>query len=209
MYKNIIFDLGGVVVDFKPRDFLLDHFADAEVERMVYDITFGSEEWPLLDAGLITRQRGNEIMMEKARKAGCAFEVQSVLDDWIRSLRPRGRTITIMKRLHQMGFRLFYLSNIPEDALAYLKQKEFFALFEGGIASCQAHVNKPDPRIYQVLMKYYTLSPGETIFVDDVKENVATAFGLEITGIQYRGSNSLIKAFNQCGIGIKAHLLWK
>lgn len=209
MYKNVIFDLGGVVVDFKPHDFLLEHFFDARVEQMVYDITFGSEEWPLLDAGEITRQRGNEIMMEKARKAGCAFEVQSVLDDWIRSLRTRGRTYDIMKRLHKMGFRLFYLSNVPEDALAYLKQQEFFALFEGGVASCQVHINKPDPRIYSALMRYYNLSPEETIFVDDTKENAAAAVELGITGIQYKGSNSLIKALNQCGIPLKSHLLWK
>lgn len=209
MYKNVIFDLGGVVVDFKPHDFLLERFFDAKTEQTVYDITFGSEEWPLLDAGLITRQRGNEIMMEKARKAGCAFEVQSVLDDWIRSLRTRGRTYDIMKRLHKMGFRLFYLSNVPEDALAYLKQQEFFALFEGGVASCQVHINKPDPDIYSALMRYYNLSPEETIFVDDTKENAAAAVELGITGIQYKGSNSLIKALNQCGIPLKSHLLWK
>lgn len=209
MYKNVIFDLGGVVVDFKPHDFLLERFFDAKTEQTVYDITFGSEEWPLLDAGLITRQRGNEIMMEKARKAGCAFEVQSVLDDWIRSLRTRGKTHDIMKRLHKMGFRLFYLSNIPEDALAYLKQQEFFALFEGGVASCQVRMNKPDPRIYRALMSRYNLLPEETIFVDDTKANAAAAVELGITGIQYKGSGSFIKALNQCGIPLKSHLLWK
>lgn len=209
MYKNVIFDLGGVVVDFKPHDFLLEHFFDAEVEQKVYDITFGSEEWQLLDAGNLTRQRGNEIMMEKARQSGCAFEVQSVLDDWIRTLRTRGRTYDVMKRLHKMGFRLFYLSNIPEDALSYLRQQEFFALFEGGIASCQIHINKPDRRIYETLLRYYKLSHEETIFIDDSKPNVAAAFELGITAIHYKGSSSLIKALNSCGIPLKDRLLWK
>ena len=45
MYKNIIFDLGGVVVDFKPRDFLMDHFINKKAEDEVYDLTFGSKEW--------------------------------------------------------------------------------------------------------------------------------------------------------------------
>ena len=55
MYKNIIFDLGGVVVDFDPREFLVDHFMNERVEDQLYDITFGSEEWLQMDAGLLTR----------------------------------------------------------------------------------------------------------------------------------------------------------
>ena len=51
MYKNIIFDLGGVVVDFKPREFLLERFYNEEIEQKVFELTFGSEEWLLLDAG--------------------------------------------------------------------------------------------------------------------------------------------------------------
>ena len=49
MYKNIIFDLGGVVVDFKPRDFLMDHFLNKSAEDEVFDLTFGSKEWEELD----------------------------------------------------------------------------------------------------------------------------------------------------------------
>lgn len=51
MYKNIIFDLGGVVVDFKPRDFLMDHFLNKRAEDEVFDLTFGSKEWEELDRG--------------------------------------------------------------------------------------------------------------------------------------------------------------
>ena len=55
MYKNIIFDLGGVMVDFDPKTYLVDRFCNAEVEEQVSQLTFESEEWKLLDAGLITR----------------------------------------------------------------------------------------------------------------------------------------------------------
>ena len=51
MYRNIIFDLGGVVVDFHPRTFLVDRFMNERLEQQLYDITFGSEEWLALDAG--------------------------------------------------------------------------------------------------------------------------------------------------------------
>ena len=59
MYKNIIFDLGGVMVDFDPKTYLVDRFCNAEVEEQVSQLTFESEEWKLLDAGLITRSEAN------------------------------------------------------------------------------------------------------------------------------------------------------
>ena len=55
MYKSIIFDLGGVMVDFDPRAYLVDRICNAEIEEQVYNLTFGSEEWKQLDAGLCFR----------------------------------------------------------------------------------------------------------------------------------------------------------
>ena len=54
MYKSIVFDLGGVMVDFAPRAYLVDRICNAEIEEQVYDLTFGSEEWKQLDAGLVS-----------------------------------------------------------------------------------------------------------------------------------------------------------
>ena len=55
MYKNIVFDFGGVMVDFDPHKYLIDLFGNRGLEEEVYDLTFGSREWRLLDAGRITR----------------------------------------------------------------------------------------------------------------------------------------------------------
>ena len=54
MYKSIVFDLGGVMVDFAPRAYLVDRICNEEIEEQVYDLTFGSEEWKQLDAGLVS-----------------------------------------------------------------------------------------------------------------------------------------------------------
>ena len=208
MYKNIIFDLGGVVVDFKPREFLLERFYNEEIEQKVFELTFGSEEWLLLDAGKLSRAEGNALMLEKATAAGCSFEVQSVLDDWARMLKTRRKTVEVIKRLKKMGFSIYYLSNIPQDVIDEIRQREFWPLFDGGIASCEAKLTKPDPAIYKLLLEQYSLVPAETIFVDDHKPNTTAAFDLGITGIHYKGSSSFIRALNTCGIPIKEHLLW-
>lgn len=65
MYKNIVFDFGGVMVDFDPHKYLIDLFGNRGLEEEVYDLTFGSREWRLLDAGRITRREANERMLER------------------------------------------------------------------------------------------------------------------------------------------------
>ena len=70
MYKSIIFDIGGVMVDFDPKAYLVDRLCSAEMEEKVYDLTFGSEEWKQLDAGLVSRFDGNQAMLRNAKAAG-------------------------------------------------------------------------------------------------------------------------------------------
>ena len=110
MYKNIIFDLGGVMVDFDPKTYLVDRFCNAEVEEQVSQLTFESEEWKLLDAGLITRSEANLRMLARAKEYGRAFEVQGVLDDWMHILRPRRRMQELVRKLKSRGSCVYYLS---------------------------------------------------------------------------------------------------
>lgn len=157
MYKSIVFDLGGVMIDFDPRGYLVDRLCNAETEEEVYDLTFGSEEWKLLDAGLISRFDGNHRMLEKARAAGRAFEVQGVLDG-----------------------------------------------FDGGVASCEVHINKPDPKIYKALLDKYSLKAAECVFIDDRLENVQAAFALGFAGIQMKDSvGTLVRSLATCNVMLR------
>lgn len=157
MYKSIVFDLGGVMIDFDPRGYLVDRLCNAETEEEVYDLTFGSEEWKLLDAGLISRFDGNHRMLEKARAAGRAFEVQGVLDG-----------------------------------------------FDGGVASCEVHINKPDPKIYKALLDKYSLKAAECVFIDDRLENVQAAFALGFAGIQMKSTvNALVRSLATCNVALR------
>ena len=203
MYKSIVFDLGGVMVDFDPKTYLVDRFCNAEVEEQVSQLTFESEEWKLLDAGLISRFDGNHRMLEKARAAGRAFEVQGVLDDWLHILRPRRRMQELVRRLKNHGYSVYYLSNIPEDVLALLKERGVLDRFDGGVASCEVHINKPDPRIYKALLAKYQLKAGESVFIDDRLENVQAAFRLGFAGIQMKDSvGTLVRSLATCSVAI-------
>ena len=202
MYKNIIFDLGGVMVDFDPKTYLVDRFCNAEIEEQVSQLTFESEEWKLLDAGLITRSEANLRMLARAKEYGRAFEVQGVLDDWMHILRPRRRMQALVEQLKQHGYCVYYLSNIPEDVLDLLMHRDFEGLFDGGVASCEVKVNKPDPRIYQALLDKYHLRADECIFIDDRADNLVAASALGFGTYEMHGVGTLLRSLPTFGVSL-------
>ena len=204
MYKSIVFDLGGVMVDFDPKSYLVDLLCNAEMEEKVYELTFGSEEWKLLDAGLISRFEGNKRMLERAQQEGCSFEVQGVLDDWIHILHVRHRMQELVRRMKNHGYCVYYLSNIPQDVLDLLRQRGVLDRFDGGVASCEVHINKPDPRIYQALLDKYQLKAEECVFIDDRLENVQTAFSMGFAGVQMKDSvGTLVRSLATCNVSLR------
>ena len=204
MYKSIVFDLGGVMVDFDPKSYLVDLLCNAAMEEKVYELTFGSEEWKLMDAGLISRFEGNKRMLERAQQEGCSFEVQGVLDDWIHILHVRHRMQELVRRMKNHGYCVYYLSNIPEDVLDLLRQRGVLDRFDGGVASCEVHINKPDPRIYQALLDKYHLKAEECVFIDDRPENVQTAFSMGFAGVQMKDSvGTLVRSLATCNVSLR------
>ena len=204
MYKSIVFDLGGVMVDFDPKSYLVDLLCNAAMEEKVYELTFGSEEWKLMDAGLISRFEGNKRMLERAQQEGCSFEVQGVLDDWIHILHVRHRMQELVRRMKNHGYCVYYLSNIPQDVLDLLRQRGVLDRFDGGVASCEVHINKPDPRIYQALLDKYHLKAEECVFIDDRPENVQTAFSMGFAGVQMKDSlGTLVRSLATCNVSLR------
>lgn len=204
MYKNIIFDIGGVLVEWKPKDFLMDRFMNDDVEKRVYNITFGSDEWKQLDRGTMTRAIANERMLANAKNNGCYFEVQEVIDTWISILRKRQRVVALARLLQKSGYQIYYLSNIAPDTFSYLMDKKILPKFNGGIASFEINCNKPDPGIYTALLEKYDLKAEECIFIDDMKENVQAACALNFTGIVMKNSlNSLVRNLRACKITLR------
>ena len=179
MYKNIVFDFGGVMVDFDPHKYLIDLFGNRGLEEEVYDLTFGSREWRLLDAGRITRREANERMLQRARAVGRGFEVEGVLDDWMSMLRPRRRMQTLVEQLKQRGYCVYYLSNIPEDVLDLLTHRDFEALLDK-----------------------YRLRADECIFIDDRAENLLPASALGFGIYEMHGVGTLLRSLPTFGVSL-------
>lgn len=204
MYQAILFDIGGVLVDFDPKEYLMERFMRTHVEEILYDITFGSPEWAALDAGTMTRYQAERIMLEKAEKVGYSYEVKEILYDWLRILRPRQKVLELVRKLKKNGYKLYYLSNIAPDTLEYVKKLGVLDDFDGGLASFEIQHNKPDPVIYRTLLKRYDLDPKTCIFIDDSDVNVRAAYNLGITSVAlHRSVNALLRNLRSCGINLK------
>ena len=156
------------------------------------------------DDGEATGGTANRLMLENAAERGRTFEVQAVIDEWQSILHTNKRTVKTMCKLKLAGYRLYYLSNIPQDVIDEIRQRDFFPLFDGGIASCEVHLSKPDPKIFGLMMQKYGLAYDETIFVDDTKVNAQAAYNLGITGILYKGPKSFQRALGLCGVKMEA-----
>ena len=202
MYRNIVFDLGGVVVDYSPKDYLAERFFNERIEKKLYNSVFASEEWKLLDRGELSWEESFEIFMQRGESKGLSFEMQALLENWTEMLSTRRPTIILMELLRKKGFDLYYLSNISYETLGYISRRTFWDLFSGGVASCEVNANKPDPTIYQALLDRYRLVPEETIFTDDDKTNAASAFDVGITGIQFKNVKSFCKMLVNYGVDI-------
>lgn len=202
--KNIVFDLGGVVVGFHPKEFLMKYFCDKKTEDYILINVFQNELWSKLDEGTVTREEADAAFLDQAKKDGYLFEVQATLDDWKSMLRPKNDTVALIKTLKENGYHTYYLSNMPLDlADEFDRYDRFKRLFEGGIMSSKEKLIKPDKRIYQLLLDRYHLEPSETLFCDDNKENAAAAAQVGILGVQFLGAKNFQKLMK--GYGVHAY----
>ena len=107
-----------------------------------------------------------------------------------------------MRRLKNHGYSVYYLSNIPEDVLALLKERGVLDRFDGGVASCEVHINKPDPRIYQALLDKYHLRADECIFIDDRADNLVAASALGFGIYEMHGVGTLLRSLPTFGVSL-------
>jgi putative hydrolase of the HAD superfamily len=174
MIKNIVFDLGNVLISFKPSDYLDKTGYAAEVKKIIITDIFKSREWELLDNGDITT--GEAIDKISERSALTKEEITAVFGLRIKILYPIIKNINLLPALTKRGYKLYYLSNFPSDIFDEVYNKyEFFQFFDGGIISSKVNFSKPDLRIYKFLLERYSLVAEECLFIDDVEINTKGA----------------------------------
>ena len=181
--KNIVFDLGGVLFardKSKCTPELIEFFSFLRAPRMPFF-------WEEYDRGTSTL---DEVTVTVSEMTGRSVEACSaILQLAIDLQEPVKPTERLIGDLKAAGYKLYVLSNMSREFIAFLRRFPVYRLFDGEVVSCEEGTVKPEPRIYEILLERYGLDPAETLFIDDRAANIAAAEGLGIAGYLFDHRN--------------------
>lgn len=199
MIKNIIFDIGNVLADFRWREFLQDKGFHGELLERIANATVLSKEWHEFDRGVWTEEQILQAFVNN--DPGIEKEIHEGFDDFTGMVIQRDYTIPWIQELKKKGYRVFYLSNFPEKAEVECPDSlTFIPYMDGGILSYKDKLIKPDAAIYELLLSRYGLVAEESVFLDDTLMNVEAAEELGIYGIQFQTKEQAEEALRKLGV---------
>ncbi len=199
--KNIIFDFGGVLMDWNPRYFFKDYFNDDE--KMEYFLeNIAQDEWNIEQDRGRSLAEGTENQVKKFPE--WEKEIRAFYDNWTVMLKSDiPQNVEVLRKLRKTDYHLFGLTNWSEETFPYaLENYDFFQLFDGKIVvSGTEKLIKPDPKIWHVLLERYQIKAEESVFIDDNQKNIEMAESLGFNTIHVLPDTDLEKELT--GLGIK------
>ncbi|MBQ3292466.1 MAG: HAD family phosphatase [Mogibacterium sp.] len=189
MIKNIVFDIGNVLIGFEWEDYILSLF-DKETAYKVSRAMFFNNYWSELDRAVIPVD--DIVKLFHSEEPEYADQIDEAFErvgecvakcDWV---------IPFVDSLRERGYRVYYLSNMSEHVIN--SNREAFGFtdhMDGGIYSCHVKAIKPDREIYEKLFERYDLVPEECVFIDDKEENIEAGSSFGMKGIVFRSPEQL------------------
>lgn len=201
MIKNIIFDLGNVILKDNPSIVLENLELSDETYQFIKSKFF--DNWNELDLG-------NETLKEHFNNC----ELDSTIDNSVKErllnyykYRPfNNEVIELMNNLKSNNYNIFILSNNNKEAYDYLIKLPIFEVVDGWIVSCDYHIIKPNKEIYIKLFETFNIKPEECFFIDDKEENIKVAKLLGMKGfvidLKNRGIHRLVENLKKNNINL-------
>ncbi|MCR5033424.1 MAG: HAD family phosphatase [Lachnospiraceae bacterium] len=184
MIRNIIFDIGNVLTDFRWQDFIKDRGYDPEVTERIGKATVQDDIWHEFDRGVLSFEELLQRFADNDPEIG--QQIRETFADVTDLVVKRDYAIPWIRSLKDRGYKVFVLSNFSEkayhecaDALSFLPETD------GGILSFQDKVIKPYPEIYKLLLDRYGLIADECVFIDDTPRNLPPAENMGIHTIPF------------------------
>ena len=198
--KAVIFDLGGVLLDWDPRYLYRKLFDDEEaMERFLGEVC--TMEWhEANDRGVPFEVTCAQLAAEHPEHAEQIWAWGTRTEEMVGG--PIGGTVEILRELVRDGsVRLFALTNMEAHTYPLRRERyEFLRWFEGTVVSSSEGVIKPDPEIYRVLLERYGLKPGATLMIDDNPRNVEAARSLGMATVLFTSPEALRAELAQAGV---------
>ncbi len=184
MITTIIFDMGGVIIDYDPALYTRRVTQDPAEMKILEDAVFHSESWARLDAGTITLDAFDRFLDETV-PAELRSKAHDLLHHWHENLPVFAGMERLMACLYEKGIPLYLLSNAGEQFHTYSKKIPAFRYLSGIALSADLKMVKPGPEIFQWLLSTYGLKAEECLFIDDYPPNVKGTEAVGIHGYSY------------------------
>ena len=184
---NIIFDMGNVLIHFKPERFIeREGVADGADRRLLLETIFRSPDWPRLDLGELKEDGLAALLLprlpERLRGVG-----QRLICRWYDPIEPIPGMADLVRACKARGWGVYLLSNAGLNHREYWPGVPGSECFDGAVVSAFEGCLKPDPAIYRTLLARYRLDPVDCVFVDDMPANVRGATAVGMRGVVFDG----------------------
>lgn len=184
--NTIIFDLGGVLIDWNPQYVFTDTYFESKEKKDYFFSHICTSEWN-------ERQDAGRSIVEATQELVIQFPdweqpIRDYYGRWTEMLNgPIEETVEVLRQLKKSGkYKLYALTNWQADLFNIaLVRYDFLHWFDGRVVSGEEKTRKPFPGFYQVLLDRYEVKPEEALFIDDNLRNVAAAKNLGIPSVHF------------------------
>lgn len=196
----VVFDLGGVLIDWNPRYLYRKLFqSEAQVEQFLDQVCTGA--WnEAQDRG---RSWDEAVATLSEQKPEFAAQIAAYRDRWDETLGDALHdTVALLAALRESGqVRLLALTNWSAETFPVARARfPFLAWFEGIVVSGEEGLAKPDPEIFERMRTRYGLVPAQTLFIDDSLRNVEAAARLGYRAVRFTDAAQLQQALDEAGL---------
>ena len=202
MSNAVIFDMGGILLDFPMLELTAAYSDTPEDARLLDQAIFKSPEWAALDRGVVSEEQvlsaARERLPEELHEAAAR-----VMEHWDEFLFPKPEMNALARELDALGVPLYLLSNTSARFYRFREKIEVLPLLRGTLLSFEEKLLKPDPELYRRLFSRFGLSPGECFFIDDLHLNVEAARWCGMRAFHYQNDISRLRAaLREAGIPV-------
>ena len=197
---TIVFDLGGVLIDWNPRYLYRKIFKDDSATMEYFLSNICTQSWNVQqDAG---RSFQEACTLLKRQYPEYAESIDAYDSRWEEMMRDaHWETVTLLKHLKHTGIALYALTNWSREKFPIARHRfDFLKLFEGILVSGEVGLKKPDPEIYQLLFDTYAFEAEGSVFIDDSLENTKAAQQVGMHAIHFQDASQLKKALQDLGL---------
>ncbi|HEV7604654.1 MAG TPA: HAD family phosphatase [Candidatus Limnocylindrales bacterium] len=195
----VVFDLGGVLIDWDPRYLYRQLFDDeAAMEWFLSEVT--TPAWNLRqDEGRPWTAAVESLAAEHPDQRDLILAYR---DRWVETLgEPIAGTTSVLDEVRRAGLAIYALSNWSAETFPLARPRfPFLAWFDGIVLSGEVGIVKPDRRIFEILLERFELRPAATLFIDDSSANVEAAASLGIHALRFEDAQRLRNDLVRLGV---------